>query len=77
MTTLDVRDQLVEEIALVGGTIGATIPEVMMGITDGNLRLQGRFLSQGQPVIASVWHKAPPLQDGAAHAAHTAAGHQW
>src|SRR5262249_43309731 len=57
MAALDVSDQLVEEIPLVGDTIGTKIPEMMMGITDGQLWLQGRFLGESQPVIASVWHK--------------------
>src|SRR5262249_7422343 len=55
----------------------AQVPEVMMGVADGQLRLQGRFLGEGQPVIASVRHNGLPLQDVAAHAEHTAAGHQW
>jgi hypothetical protein len=28
-----------------------------MGIADRQLRLEGRFLGQGEPVITSVWHK--------------------
>ena len=35
VTALDVRHQLVEEIALVGETIRAKVPEMVMGIADG------------------------------------------
>ena len=76
MAAVHVGDQLVEEVALIRKTIRATIPEVVMGITDGQLRLQRRFLREGQPVIASVRHNAPPLRDVAAHAAPMAADHQ-
>ena len=37
MTAGDVGEQLVKEIALIGDTIRAKIPEVMMGIADGEL----------------------------------------
>jgi len=57
MAAVHVGDQLVEEVALIRKTIRATIPEVVMGITDGQLRLQRRFLREGQPVIASVRQK--------------------
>jgi hypothetical protein len=76
MAAGDVGDQLVQEIPLVGEALRAQVPEVMMRIADGQLGLQSRFLGQGQPVITSVWHKTPPLQDGATQAVHTAAGHQ-
>jgi hypothetical protein len=33
-----------EKIALVGNALGSEVPEVVMGIADGQLRLQGRFL---------------------------------
>src|SRR5215510_7309354 len=45
-----------EHIALVGHALGATVPEVVMGIADGELRLHGRFRGEGEPVKASEWH---------------------
>jgi hypothetical protein len=41
---VDVGGQFVEQIPLVGDALGAAIPEVVMGIADGQLRLQGRLL---------------------------------
>jgi hypothetical protein len=52
----DVGDQLVEQIALIGDALRAKVPEMVMGVADRELRLQRRFLSKRQPVIASVWH---------------------
>ena len=43
VTALDVRGQLVEEIPLVGNTIRAKVPEMVMGIANGQLRFQRRF----------------------------------
>jgi hypothetical protein len=43
MTAVYVGGQLVEQIPLVGNTLGAKIPEVVMRIADGELRLEGRF----------------------------------
>src|SRR5262249_14159357 len=63
VAAVHVGDQLVQQIPLVGDALRSQVPEVMMGIADGNLRLQGRFLGEGQPVIASVWHNGPPWQD--------------
>jgi hypothetical protein len=42
---MDVSGQFVEQIPLVGNARDAKVPEVVMGIADGELRLQGRFLS--------------------------------
>ena len=44
VAAVDVGGQLVEQIPLVGNALGAKVPEVVMGIADGQLRLQGRFL---------------------------------
>jgi hypothetical protein len=42
-----------------------------MGITDGQLGLQSRYLSEGQPVIAAVWHKSTSVAEGrGARSAH-------
>ena len=43
VAAVDVRGQLVEQIALVGNTLGAKVPEVVMRVADGQLRLQGGF----------------------------------
>jgi len=40
----DVGDQLVQQIALIGEALRAQVPEVMMGIADGQFRLHSRFL---------------------------------
>src|SRR5712691_8406067 len=63
VAAVNIGGQLVEEIPLVGDTIRATIPEVVMGIADGQLRLQGRFLGESQPVIASVWHTGTSIAE--------------
>jgi len=39
MAALDVGDQLVQQIPLIGEALRAKIPEVVMGIADGQLRL--------------------------------------
>jgi len=44
VAAVDVGDQLVQQIPLIGDTLRAQVPEVMMGIADRNLRLQCRFL---------------------------------
>ena len=53
MTAVNVRCKLVEEISLVGDARGPEVPEVVMGITDGDLGLQRRFRGQSEPVVAS------------------------
>ena len=53
MTAVNVRGKLMEEISLVGDARGPEVPEVVMGITDGDLGLQGGLRGQGEPVIAS------------------------
>ena len=58
VTAVDVGGQLVEQIPLVGDARGAKVPEMVMGIADGHLRLQRRFRGQREPVIASEWHDA-------------------
>ena len=57
VTGVDVGGQLVEQISLVGDARSAKVPEMVMGIADGQLRLQRRLLGQRKPVIASEWHK--------------------
>ena len=56
VAALHVGGQLVEQVALVGDARGAKVPEMVMGIADGQLRFQRLFLGQRQPVIASEWH---------------------
>jgi hypothetical protein len=41
---VNIGDQLMNKITLVGDALGSKIPEVMMGIADGDFRLQDRFL---------------------------------
>ena len=52
----DIGDQFVQQIALIGNTLGAKIPKVVMRIADRQFRLQGRFLGQRQPVVSSIGH---------------------
>ncbi len=56
MPAVDVGTQLVEQIPLVGYTPGAKVPEMVMGVADGHLRFQRRFLGQREPVMTSEWH---------------------
>src|SRR6266851_3820229 len=63
VAAVHIGDQLVQQIALVGNALRAQVPEVMVGIADGQLWLHGRFLSEGQPVIASVWHKSTSVAE--------------
>ena len=56
VAAVDVRGQLVEQIPLVGDPLAPVVPQVMVGIADGDLRLQCGFRGQCQPVIASEWH---------------------
>jgi hypothetical protein len=44
VTAVDVGGQLVKQIPLVGNALWPHIPEVVMGIADGEFRFQGRFL---------------------------------
>src|SRR5215472_9986251 len=46
VAAVHVGSQLIQQITLVGNALGAKIPEVMMRITDRDLRLQSRFLGQ-------------------------------
>jgi hypothetical protein len=43
VTAVNISGQLVEKIPLVGNARSPKVPEVVMGIADGNIRLQGRF----------------------------------
>jgi hypothetical protein len=53
---VNVIGQLVQKVPLVGDALRAEVPEVMMGVADRNLRFQGRFLSQSQPIVTSEGH---------------------
>ena len=46
MTAVNVSGQLVEKITLVGETRGSKVPEMVMGIADGQLGLEGFFLGK-------------------------------
>ena len=56
MAAVDVLGQFVNQVSLVGDTLGAEVPKVMMGVADGQTRLQRRLLGQRQPVISSKGH---------------------
>ena len=56
MSAVDVCGELVEQIALIGNPLGAVVPEVVVGITDGYVGLQAFFVSERVPVIASKGH---------------------
>ncbi len=56
--------QLVEQVALVRDPPRAVIPEVMVGVADRQLGLEGRFLRQGQPVISAEWHDRSSGSEG-------------
>jgi hypothetical protein len=43
VSAVNIGGQLVEQISLKGNALSAKVPEVVMGIADGELRLQGRF----------------------------------
>src|SRR6266478_8868175 len=58
VAAIDVIGQLVEQVSLIGDAGGAKVPEMVMGIADGQLWLQRRFRGQGEPVIASEWHRS-------------------
>ena len=47
MAAIDIGDQFVQQIALVGDACGAKVPEVMVRIADRDLWLQRGFLGQG------------------------------
>ena len=61
MAAADVGHQLVQQIALVGNPVGSQVPEMMMGITDRDLRLQHRFLGQPSQSFPPYGMMAPPL----------------
>jgi hypothetical protein len=58
VAAVDVVVQLMEEIPLVGHTAGAVVPEVVMRVADGELRLEGGFLGQSQPIVKAKWHNS-------------------
>jgi hypothetical protein len=72
VTTAHIIGQLVQQVPLVGNARRAKIPKMVMRITDGQLRLQRRFLGQRQPVIASVRHETAPLFIGMEHSVSAA-----
>jgi hypothetical protein len=47
VAAVNVGNQFVKQIPLVGDAGGTKIPEVMMGIADSDLRLQDGFLREG------------------------------
>ena len=56
MPAVDVGRELVEKVTLVGNALGAVVPEVVVGVADGDLGLQRFFVSERVPVIASKGH---------------------
>jgi hypothetical protein len=46
VAAVHIGGQLVQQIPLIGDALRAKVPEVMVGIADGHLRLQGRFLGE-------------------------------
>ena len=61
VTGVDVIGQLVKKIPMIGNPRGPEVPEVVIRIADGYLRLQLRFLGLSKPVIASEWHNDASL----------------
>jgi hypothetical protein len=45
VTAVNISRQFMKKIPLVGDALGPKVPEVVVGVADGKLRLQGRFLS--------------------------------
>jgi len=58
---VNISEQLMKQIPLVGDALGSQVPEVVMGVTDRKLRLQGRFLGQTQPVVTSEGHNGTSI----------------
>ena len=56
MSAVDVVGQLVDQIPLIWYSGVAEVPEMMVGVANGELGFQGGFLGQGVPVISSEWH---------------------
>ena len=56
VAAVHVVGQFLQQVFLEGDSLQAVVPEVVMGVADWNLRFQGLFLGQCQPVIASEWH---------------------
>ena len=48
--------QLVQQVPLIGDADHAPVPEVVMRVAEGNLRLDRVFLRKGQPIVISKWH---------------------
>jgi|TARA_Y100000780_G_scaffold228902_1_gene247656 hypothetical protein len=44
MSAVDIGIQFMEKVPLVGNAPWAEVPEVVMGVADGEFRLQGGFL---------------------------------
>ena len=62
MPTLDVGDELVQQISLSREcALGPEIPEVMVRIADRQLRLEDRLLGHRQPVNSSIRHDRTPV----------------
>jgi hypothetical protein len=61
VAAVNVVGKLVKEVTLVWNALSAKVPEMVVRIADRYVRLQSRFLSQSQPVVASVWHESASL----------------
>ena len=56
MAGVEIRHQLVQQVSLVRDAPEPPVPEVVVRIAKGNIRLKGSFLSQSQPVVISKRH---------------------
>ena len=62
-----VGHQLVQQVPLIGDADHPPVPEVMMRVAEGNLRLDGVLLSKGQPIVISKRHSVnSQVRDGLA-----------
>ena len=53
---VQVVHQLVEKVSLIGDALHPTVPEMMVGVAEGDFRFDRVFLGQGQPVVISERH---------------------
>jgi hypothetical protein len=44
MAAVNIGDKFVKKISMIGNTVSAKVPVVVVGIADGELRFQSRFL---------------------------------
>jgi hypothetical protein len=61
VAAVDVIGQFVKQVSLVRNTRGTKVPEMVVGIADGQLRLQRWLRGQGEPVIAPERHDGTSL----------------